>query len=93
MKNKTMFYRQATFNIHPIFKEKIARSAVTVGPLLSLSDSPHKKSAVQMFLLLPYREEEKLGVPAGFGKGGGTQDLTANILWVLESPRECQKEG
>ena len=30
-------------------------------------------------------------VQAGFGKGGGTRDQIANILWIIEKAREFQK--
>ena len=30
-------------------------------------------------------------VQAGFRKGTGTRDKIANICWIIEKPRECQK--
>jgi len=30
-------------------------------------------------------------VQAGFRKGRGTRDQTANICWIIEKPREFQK--
>ena len=30
-------------------------------------------------------------VQAGFRKGRGTRDQIANILWIIEKARECQK--
>ena len=30
-------------------------------------------------------------VQAGFRKGRGTRDQTANIWWIIEKARECQK--
>ena len=30
-------------------------------------------------------------VPAGFRKGRGTRDQIANIRWIIEKARECQK--
>ena len=30
-------------------------------------------------------------VQAGFGKGRGTRDQIANIRWIIEKPREFQK--
>ena len=30
-------------------------------------------------------------VPAGFRKGRGTRDEIANIRWIMENPREFQK--
>ena len=30
-------------------------------------------------------------VQAGFGKGRGTRDQIANILWIIEKAREFQK--
>ena len=30
-------------------------------------------------------------VQAGFRKGRGTRDQIANILWIMEKARECQK--
>ena len=31
------------------------------------------------------------GVQAGFRKGRGTRDQIANIHWIVEKSRECQK--
>ena len=30
-------------------------------------------------------------IQAGFRKGGGTKDQIANIRWIIEKARECQK--
>ena len=34
---------------------------------------------------------ERLDVQAGFRKGRGTRDQTANIHWIIERAREFQK--
>ena len=36
-------------------------------------------------------KHELLGVQAGFRKGRGTRDQTANICWIIEKAREFQK--
>ena len=41
--------------------------------------------------LQPYVNCEFLDVQAGFRKGRGTRDQIANIRWIVEKPREFQK--
>ena len=38
-----------------------------------------------------YMNHERPDVQAGFRKGRGTRDQIANILWIIEKARECQK--
>ena len=38
-----------------------------------------------------YMNCELPDVPAGFRKGRGTRDQIANICWIIEKPREFQK--
>ena len=41
--------------------------------------------------LQQYVNRELPGVQAGFRKGRGTRDQTANIRWIMEKAREFQK--
>ena len=41
--------------------------------------------------LQQYVNRELPGVQAGFRKGRGTRDKIANIRWIMEKPRELQK--
>ena len=41
--------------------------------------------------LQQYVNQELPDVQARFGKGRGTRDQTANILWIIEKAREFQK--
>ena len=41
--------------------------------------------------LQQYANRELPDVQAGFRKGGGTRDQIANICWIMEKPREFQK--
>ena len=41
--------------------------------------------------LQQYMNQELPDVQAGFRKGRGTREQTANILWIIEKPREFQK--
>ena len=41
--------------------------------------------------LQQYRNHELSDVQAGFRKGRGTRDQIANICWIIEKPREFQK--
>ena len=41
--------------------------------------------------LQQYMNHELPCVPAGFTKGKGTRDQTANICWIMEKAREFQK--
>ena len=38
-----------------------------------------------------YVNQELLDIRAGFRKGRGTRDQIANIHWIIEKARECQK--
>ena len=40
-----------------------------------------------------YMNHELPGVQAGFRKGRGTRDQSANIQWVIEKAREFQKKS
>ena len=42
--------------------------------------------------LQQYVNRERPDVQAGFRKGRGTRDQTANICWIMEKAREFQKE-
>ena len=42
--------------------------------------------------LQQYVNRELPDVQAGFGKGRGTRDQIANICWIMEKGRECQKK-
>ena len=41
--------------------------------------------------LQQYVNRELPDVQAGFRKGRGTRDQIANICWIMEKARECQK--
>ena len=42
--------------------------------------------------LQQYVNRELPDVQAGFRKGRGTRDQIANIHWIIEKTRECQKK-
>ena len=52
-------------------------------------------SKVMLNILQPklqqYMNQEFTDVQAGFRKGRGTRDQTANIHWIIEKAREVQK--
>ena len=41
--------------------------------------------------LQQYMNRELPDIQAGFRKGRGTRDQIANICWIIEKARECQK--
>ena len=43
--------------------------------------------------LQQYMNHELLDVHAGFRKGRGIRDQIANISWIIEKARECQKKN
>ena len=54
----------------------------------------HASKVMLKFLqarLQQYVNREHLDVQAGFRKGRGTGDQIANIHWIIEKARECQK--
>ena len=42
-------------------------------------------------MLQQYVNRELPDVPSGFRKGRGIRDQIANIFWIIEKPREFQK--
>ena len=42
--------------------------------------------------LQQYMNQELPDVQAGFGKGRGARDQIANIHWIIEKVRDCQKK-
>ena len=40
-----------------------------------------------------YMNRERPDIPAGFRKGRGTRDQTANILWIIEKVREFPQKS
>ena len=42
--------------------------------------------------LQQYMNQELPDVQAGFGKGRGAQDQIANINWIIDKLRDCQKK-
>ena len=56
--------------------------------------SPHISKVMVKILqarLQQYMNQEPPDVQAGFRKGRGTRDQTANIHWIIEKAREFQK--
>ena len=55
---------------------------------------PHSSKVMLKILqakLQQYMNRELPDVQAGFRKGRGTRDQTANICWIIEKAREFQK--
>ena len=56
----------------------------------------HSSHTLVMFKILQARLQQYVNheipdVQAGFRKGRGTRDQIANICWIIEKPREFQK--
>ena len=57
---------------------------------------PHANKVMLKILqarLQQYMNCELPDVQAGFRKGRGTRDQIANVLWIIEKPREFQKKS
>ena len=49
------------------------------------------ETKVKTFSKTQYENQELSDVQAGFRKGRGTRDQSANIRWIIEKAREFQK--
>ena len=62
--------------------------------LLTIAIISHSSKVMLKILqarLQQYLNLELIDVQSGFRKGRGTRDQNANIHWIIEKARECQK--
>ena len=75
----------------PILKKGNAKECSNYGTIALIS---HTSKVMLKFLqarLQQYVNQELPNVQAGFRKGRGTRDQTANICWIIEKARVAKK--
>ena len=72
-------------------KKGNARECSNYHTIVLISHTSKVMLKILQARLQQYRNPERPDVQAGFRKGRGTRDQTANICWILEKAREFQK--
>ena len=75
----------------PIQKKGNAKECSNKCTIALISQATKVMSQILQARLQQYMHQEIPDVQAGFRKGRGTRDQIANILWIIEKARECQK--
>ena len=75
----------------PIPKKGNAKECSNYRTIALVSHASKVMLKILQAKLQQYMNHECLDVQAGFGKGRGTRDQIANILWIIEKAREFQK--
>ena len=75
----------------PIPKEGNAKECSNYDTIALISHAIKVMLNIPQARLQQYMDCELPDVQAGFRKGRGTRDQTANILWIIEKAREFQK--
>ena len=76
----------------PIPKKGNAKECSNCGTTALISHASKVMLKILQARLQQYVNCELLDVQAGFRKGRGTRDQTANICWIMEKAREFQKK-
>ena len=74
-------------------KKGNARECSNYHTIVLISHTSKVMLKILQARLQQYRNPERPDVQAGFRKGRGTRDQTANICWILEKAREFQKNN
>ena len=75
----------------PIPKKGTAKECSNYCTIALISHTSKVMLKILQARLQQYVNHEFPDVQAGFRKGRGTRDQIANICWILEKPREFQK--
>ena len=78
-------------NFHSNPKEGNAKECSNYHTIALISHAGKVMLKVLQARLQQYLKHELSDVQAGFRKGRGTRDQTANIRWIMEKEREFQK--
>ena len=77
----------------PIPKKGNAKECSNYRTIALISHTSKIMLKILQARLQQYVNHEIPDVQAGFGKGRGTRDQTANICWIIEKARELQKKN
>ena len=80
---------KVSFHSNP--KENQAKECLNYGTIALISHGSKIMLKILQARLQQYMKHELLDVQAGFRQGRGTRDQIANICWIMEKPREFQK--
>ena len=75
----------------PIPKKGNAKESSNYRTFALISHTLNIMLRILQARLQQYVNQELLDVPAGFRKGRGIRDQSANIVWIIEKAREFQK--
>ena len=75
----------------PILKKGNAKECLNYCRIVLISHANKVMLKILQARLQPYLNPELPDVQAGFRKGRGTSDQTANISWIIDKTREFQK--
>ena len=75
----------------PFPKKDNAKECSNYHTIALISHASKVMLKIPQARLQQYMNCELPDVQAGFRKGRGTRDQIANIHWIIEKPRECQK--
>ena len=82
-------WRRSVFT--PIPKKGNAKECLNYHTIALISHASKVMLKILQARLIQYLNHELPDVPAGFRKGRGTRDQTANICWITKKAREFQK--
>ena len=77
----------------PIPKKGNAKECSNYRIIALISHATKVMLKILQARLQQYVNHELPDVQAGFRKGRGTRDQTANIYWITEKVRECQRNS
>ena len=78
-------------NFHSNPKERLCQKCSNYCTIAFISHASKVILKILQARLQQYMNLEFPDVQAGFRKGKGTRDHIANICWIIEKSRECQK--
>ena len=84
-------HRTGKIRFHPIPKKGSAKECSNYHTIALISHARKVMLKILQANLQQYVNSELPDVQAGFRKSRGTRDQVANIHWIIEKPREFQK--
>ena len=91
LENSAVAIRLEKISFHSNPKEINAKECSNYHTIAPISHASKVMLKILQARLQQYTNRELPDVQAGFRKGRGTRDQIANIHWIIEKPREFQK--
>ena len=92
LENSTVAAGLEKVNFHFNPKERQSKECSNYHTMALISHARKVKLKILQVRLQQYMNRELPDVQAGFGKGRGTRDQIANMLWIIKKAREFQKK-